>query len=107
MNVFVYDSIPFVAAGEYKSWVSAHPDCIALVISPDEQQMSLIPILASVHGGMHCFVTPVTETDSHLVEAVRVPRIRVYLGGTLIHNVLFSKEEPDNLFKVLKQLRLA
>lgn len=103
---FTRDGIPFVSASGYSALIRRHPRCVMLIISPEEAQMRLVPILASLAGDIDCFVIPITGADSHLVEAVRVPRLRVFNDGRIVENIQFSKANTTNFVRVLKSLKL-
>ena len=101
-----YEGIPFVHAQEYRNLVEQASRIAILLIAVEESQMNLAKSLVGIKGDHDIYVVPVSSSEAHLVDVIRVPRIRIIENGTIKYDILLNKDDISSLEKSLRSIGL-
>ena len=76
------------------------------MVAPTKKHLKFVEHLHGIKGSQPVFVMPIDETQSHLVDIARAPRIRFFKDGKIIHDVLLNQDDLNSLGDRLRPLGL-
>lgn len=104
--MYSHKGIPVLSAQEYRTIVSTKPSCIILLITPSPTQLKMLHVLHGVLGDYYRCAIPVRDEDAHLVRALRIPRVRVFVNSKLRHDIILDMHDSASLENRLRDIGL-
>lgn len=101
-----FKGVELVAAADYTQRVASSRACVVLLLAAQPEQMRLIGELQVLSGRVPYFVVPLTDEEAHLVAAIRVPRLRHFAEGRLLHDKMIDLDQPETVNKALHEMGL-
>ena len=94
----------FVLASEYHAIIRDNLACVVLLIAAEPNQLKMANSLQGVKGNYETFVIPVSDEDAVVVEALKVPRLRVFEKGIMVHDYVLDKSDTSSIVTVLQKI---
>lgn len=98
--MFTHGGITYIQPKGWFEVVKLLDICVILLIPPTKQFMEISSVMIDIIPEVPRYVIPVIAAEAHIVEAVRIPRIRVYNSGKKdIDKIVYGKEDIVAILK--------
>jgi hypothetical protein len=101
-----YQNVTIIPAKEYRDRIEqAEPRLAILLIYPETSQMSLVKYMNILEGSYECVTIPVVDSEAPLVDALVLPRLRLFHRGVLVRDDVLDKSDPASVEDLMRELK--